>query len=154
MNGSRYHAEIKVGLAGRECRINIFADTLNEIFNDLGVIVDQLPDTTYASEASRELANAANLARARVAASSRVPPDPRIIPTAPAGAPVTAPVARPIASAAPRDDGELPVCQECGQWDAMEQIEFNDKKTGELRRAWKCQTCKKWYYPPNNGRGK
>jgi hypothetical protein len=143
MNGSsRYHAEIKVGLAGRECRINIFADTLNEVFKDLGTIVAQLPDSTYASEASRELANASNLARARTAAA----------PAAPAArTPATA--ARPIVTAASPNEGELPTCQECGQWDGMELIEFTDKKTGEVRRAWKCQTCKKWYYPPN-GKGK
>jgi hypothetical protein len=29
----------------------------------------------------------------------------------------------------------------------MELIEFNDKKTGRLRREWKCQQCNKWHWP-------
>ena len=42
MNGDkRYHAEVKVTLEGRECRINSFRDTLQEVFQD---IVDDFHD--------------------------------------------------------------------------------------------------------------
>ena len=37
-----------------------------------------------------------------------------------------------------------PVCQECGTDESMELIEWQDKSTGEARRAWKCQGCGKW----------
>ena len=58
-NGSRYHAEIKVSIMGRETRINIFADTLNEAFHDLATIARQFPDQwTPPGAASRELARA------------------------------------------------------------------------------------------------
>lgn len=37
-----------------------------------------------------------------------------------------------------------PVCQECGSNEAMELISWKDKTTGELKKAWKCQSCEKW----------
>jgi hypothetical protein len=37
-----------------------------------------------------------------------------------------------------------PVCQECGTDESMELISWKDKVTGELKKAWKCQSCEKW----------
>lgn len=37
-----------------------------------------------------------------------------------------------------------PVCQECGMDESMELIAWKDKVTGELKKAWKCQSCEKW----------
>lgn len=37
-----------------------------------------------------------------------------------------------------------PVCQECGSDESMELISWKDKTTGELKKAWKCQSCEKW----------
>jgi hypothetical protein len=37
-----------------------------------------------------------------------------------------------------------PVCQECGTNEFMELISWKDKATGELKKAWKCQSCEKW----------
>lgn len=99
MNGDkRYHAEVKVVLEGRECRINAFRDTLQEIFQDIGTICTHFPQDWM------------NPAKAE-------------------------------------ETGESPVCEKCDSSEFMELIEFPDKKTGELRRAWKCQQCLKWYWP-------
>jgi hypothetical protein len=135
-NGStRYHAEVKVMLQGRDVRINVFADTLAEVFRDLGLIVSQCPSSPW----------------------TPLPPtpEPTIIPSAEPAAPPK-PKAKPTPTADPTtgEITELPVCSQCGQWDAMELIDFVDKQTGEARSAWKCQTCKKWYYPPNARKGR
>jgi hypothetical protein len=53
---TRYHAEIKITVEGKEARINIFADTLNEIYSDLAKISVQF-DRLH-SQAVRELDNA------------------------------------------------------------------------------------------------
>jgi len=57
----------------------------------------------------------------------------------------------PPASRPPPDSagetGEIPTCVHCGEWDGMELITFPDKKTGQTRRAFKCQSCDKWHYP-------
>ncbi len=37
-----------------------------------------------------------------------------------------------------------PVCQECGADESMQLISWKDKATGELKKAWKCQSCDKW----------
>ena len=124
MNGDkRYHAEVKVTLEGRECRINSFRDTLQEVFQDIGTICAQFPQD-WMNPAKREILNAE-----RKAAALRQP----------AGK----------AAAAPQVDetGEVPVCDDCGTDEFMELIEFVDKKTGRPRREWKCQQCNKWHWP-------
>lgn len=42
MPQTRYHAEVKGALDGKEVRINVFADTLQEVFRDMGIIVAEL----------------------------------------------------------------------------------------------------------------
>ena len=53
---TRYHAEIKLTVEGKEARINVFADTLNEIFSDLAKITIQFDELH--SAAKREILNA------------------------------------------------------------------------------------------------
>ncbi|MFO7773532.1 MAG: hypothetical protein R6V59_06320 [Dehalococcoidia bacterium] len=123
MNGDkRYHAEVKVTLEGREARINVFADTLNEVFKDIGTICTQFPQD-WMNPAKREIINAE-----RKAASLR---QPQSKPPAP-----------------PADTtGEIPVCDVCGTDEFMQIIQFTDKKTGRPRREWKCQQCNQWHWP-------
>lgn len=124
-NGSRYHAEVKVELEGRECRINAFRDTLDEVFQDIGTICSQFPQD-WMNPAKREIVNAerkaAGIRQQQADAKSK-------------------PASREAALKAP------PVCRECGTAESMELIEFPDKKTGQFRKAWKCQACNAWYWP-------
>jgi len=126
-NGSRYHAEVKVELEGRECRINSFRDTLQEIFQDIRTICSQYPQD-WMNSAKREIVNAE-----RKAAQMRQQ----------AGA---------KAQAETEETGEIPVCEYCGSQEFMELIRFTDKKTGKPRQAWKCQACEKWHF--ENGKKK
>jgi len=128
MNGDkRYHAEVKVTLEGRECRINAFRDTLQEIFQDIGTICTQFPQD-WMSPAKREIINAKRkAAQLRQPAGAKVPPD-------------------------AEQTGEIPVCEHCGSQQFMELIEFTDKNTGKPRREWKCQQCQKWHWPDKNGK--
>jgi hypothetical protein len=129
MNGDkRYHAEVKIELEGRECRINAFRDTLQEIFQDIGVICTQFPQD-WMNPAKREIVNAE-----RKAAQLGI---------------------KKGAAAAPakaQETGEIPVCEQCGSQEFMELIKFTDKKTGKPRQAWKCQACIKWHF--ENGKKK
>ena len=59
MNGTpltRYHAEIKITVQGKEARINIFADTLNEVYSELAKVCVQFDELH--SAARREIVNA------------------------------------------------------------------------------------------------
>ena len=117
MNGeqkTRYHAEVKIIIEGREARINVFADTLNEIFLDIGTICSQFPQD-WMNPAKWEILNAE--LKAKQLANEQHP--------------------------------RTPVCKYCNSDKDMELVEFTDKKTGELRKAWKCQACKKWHWPEN-----
>jgi hypothetical protein len=125
MNGeqkTRYHAEVKIIIEGREARINVFADTLNEIFLDIGNICSQYPQD-WKSPAKREIINAELIAKQLNQKAEAKPP---------AGA---------------AESGEIPVCENCGSSEFMELIKFADKKTGKPRQAWKCQQCQKWHFP-------
>ncbi len=122
-NGSRYHAEIKVHVGPNEARINIFADTLVEIFADLGTVQEQLgrPDPVT-NPAQREIVNADRKAAA-------LPSQPHAL-NGRSGPP------------------PAPTCLHCGSSEHMELIEFTSKKDGKLKRAWKCQECEEWHFPP------
>ena len=130
MNGepkTRYHAEVKLTLQGREVRVNIFADTLVEIYRDLANVCQQIPDG-LASQAKREIVNA-ELKAAQLGIPTGAKPQPRA-----------------------EETGEIPTCQHCNGQEFMELIEFTDKKTGKPRKAWKCQICEKWHF--ENGKKK
>ena len=118
---TRYHAEIKVNLYGREARINIFADTLNEIYLDLANVCEQIPDE-FRNGGHREIANA-ELKAKQLQKDGQLPDR----------------VAKKLAPKAPA----APVCVNCGSQNT-ELINWNDKVTGEAKQAWKCQDCKQW----------
>jgi hypothetical protein len=127
-NGStRYHAEIKLTWDAREVRINIFADTLLEIYSDLADISEQIPGP-LASAGHREIANAE--LKAQQLQKDGLLPDHVARKVAPKAAP----------KAAPRT---APVCPGCGSTNT-ELIKWTDKETFEARQAWKCQDCKQW----------
>ena len=116
MNGDkRYHAEVKIELEGRECTINAFRDTLQEIFQDIGTICTQCPQD-WMNPAKRETVNAERKA-------------------------AQLPLARRQTPNKPQETGEIPVCEQCGSSEFMELIKFTDKITGKPRQAWKCQQC-------------
>ncbi len=118
---TRYHAEIKLTYDAREVRINIFADTLNEIYLDLANISEQLPGPIQ-NGGHREIANAE--LKAKQLQKDGLLPDK---------------VAKKLAPKAPA----APVCVNCGSQNT-ELINWNDKVTGEAKQAWKCQDCKQW----------
>jgi hypothetical protein len=116
---TRYHAEVRVTIDGREAKINVFADTLNEIFLDMATICEQLPGP-LANGARREILNAELKA-------DQLRKDGKL---------------HDKASKTPARRTQ-PVCVNCGSTNT-ELINWNDKVTGEPKQAWKCQDCKQW----------
>ena len=122
MNGTpltRYHAEIKLTYDAREVRINIFADTLNEIYHDLGAISQQVPGPLK-NGGHREIANA-ELKAEQLRQNGQLP----------------GPLEKKLGPKTP------PACPNCGSTN-VELIKWTDKETGEPKQAWKCQDCKQW----------
>ena len=121
MNGepkTRYHAEVQVTLEGRPARINVFADTLAEIFKDIGTICSQFPQD-WMNPAKREIINAERKAD-QLRQNGQLPGH----------------VEKKLGS-------NTPVCVNCGSTN-IELIKWADKETGEPKQAWKCQDCKQW----------
>jgi len=114
---TRYHAEIKLTVEGKEARINVFADTLNEIFSDLAKITVQYDELH--SAAKREVLNA-GLKAEQLRQNGQLP-----------------------ASVEKKLGARAPVCPNCGSTNT-ELIKWADKETGESKQAWKCQDCKQW----------
>jgi len=116
---TRYHAEVKVAVDGREARINVFADTLVEIYRDLSAICQQIPGP-LANGARREMLNA-ELKAEQLRQNGQLP----------------GPVEKKLGSKMP------PACPNCGSTNT-ELIKWTDKETGQPKQAWKCQDCKQW----------
>lgn len=132
---TRYHAEVKINIEGHEARVNCFADSLVEIFRDIGTVVAQFPPD-WKNPAKREIANAelkANQLKQKLEKDSFLKTDSAAL------------MAGPTVF-------EIPFCENCGTDAFMELIPFTDKKTGRPRQEWKCQQCQKWHW--NNGRGR
>ena len=121
MNGespkTRYHAEIKLTIEGKEARVNVFADTINEIFSDLAKITIQYDELH--SAAKREILNA-ELKAGQLRQNGQLP-----------------------ASVEKKLGTKAPVCPNCGSTNT-ELIKWTDRETGEAKQAWKCQDCKQW----------
>lgn len=116
---TRYHAEIKVTVDGREARINVFADTLAEVYSDLATICQQIPGP-LANGGRREILNA-ELKAEQLRQNGQLPDR----------------VEKKLAPKTP------PACPNCGSTN-VELIKWTDKDTGEPKQAWKCQDCKQW----------
>ena len=116
---TRYHAEIKLTYDAREVRINIFADTLVEIYKDLAQISEQVPGP-FANAGHREILNA-ELKAKQIQQKGELPKH------------VEKKLAPP----------PTPICVNCGSANT-ELIKWTDKITGERKQAWKCQDCKQW----------
>jgi hypothetical protein len=123
MNGDkRYHAEVKITPEGRSATITVSADSLSEVLQDIGIICSEYAPG-WKNPAKSDITN------------------PEQKPAQPAKHPA------PKAPAKVQGTGAAPVCDTCGSSEAMELIEFADKKTGKPRKAWKCQQCDKWHWP-------
>ena len=115
---THYHGKVRLQRNGHELEINVFKDTLNEVFLDVQQVIAQFSgDPHYMSQAQLEIKRAQMLASA---------------PKKPANA-------KPTAGAV-----NTPVCADCGTDEAVELITFTDRDTGEQKRRFKCQACGKW----------
>ncbi len=121
----RFHGKVLVRRHDTEIHVNVFDDDRNVVYQEIQFAIAQFSgDIGPAMDATRELHKAA---QARQAA----PPTPHPKST-------TAVTTRATKAA------NAPVCDGCDQADMVELISWADKNTGERKKAYKCQRCKKW----------
>ena len=115
---SRFHGKVKVQKGDIEIQVNIFEDAREKLYQELNHAFTTLGKWIESA------------------------PKP--------GAPVATAAAKTTATR-PGNGGSTaskpanaPVCKKCGSADSVELIEWADGDSGEIKKAWKCQACKKW----------
>ena len=129
---SRYHAEVKTKWGIEEIRVNVFQNSMPDLFADVATVLD------YFQGGAKPLKTLAQLKH------ENGNPTPK---------PTSNPTPNPTPKPTSKPDLKVPICSNCGTAEFMELIKFNDKKTGQPRQAWKCQGCDQWYWPNKNGNG-
>lgn len=118
---TRYHGKVRVEIGLTTVEINVFDDNREKLYQEIQQAIAQFSsDIKPAAAAQSEPLRAAS---ARAAAT----PSPAPKPTT-----TTTKAVNP------------PVCGECDLSDMVELVSWVDKTTGERKKAWKCQRCKKW----------
>ena len=115
---SRFHGKVKVQKGDIEIQVNIFEDTREKVYQELN--------------------------HAFVTLSKWVEPSPK--PGAPGATATAKPAAARAGNGGPTASKQVnaPACKKCGLNDMVELIEWTDGDTGEIKKALKCQRCKKW----------
>ena len=118
---SRFHGKVRVQRGDTTIEVNIFDDTRNVVYLEVAQAIAQFSGDIKPVTAAQSKPPTAEPARA-----------------------AAAPSPAPKSTAAGTKAANAPVCEECDLSDAVELVSWVDKKTGERKRAWKCQRCKKW----------
>jgi hypothetical protein len=120
---SRFHGKVRVQRGDTTIEVNIFDDTRNVVYLEVAQAIAQFSGDIKPVTAAQSKPPTPEQARAEAA---------------PSPAPKSTTTGTKAANA--------PVCDECDLADAVELVTWADKKTGERKKAWKCQRCKKWLY--------
>ena len=119
---SRFHGKVRVQRGETLIEVNVFGDNREVVYLEIAQAIaqfsgDQPPTAAQSKPPTAEPARAA-----------------------------AAPSPAPKPTATGTKAANAPVCDECDLGDAVELVSWVDKKTGERKKAWKCQRCKKWLY--------
>lgn len=117
---SRFHGKVRVQKGDTTIEVNVFDDNRNVVYLEVAQAIAQFSGDIKPVTAAQSKPLTPEQARAAAA------PSPAPKPTAATKA------------------ANAPVCEECDLADAVELVSWADKKTGERKKAWKCQRCKKW----------
>ena len=120
---SRFHGRVRVQRGDTSIEINVFDENRQVVYLEVAQAIAQFSGDAKPAPAAQSKPPTAEPARAEAAPS---------------------PV--PKSTAAATKAANAPVCEECDLADAVELVSWADKKTGERKKAWKCQRCKKWLY--------
>jgi len=119
---SRFHGKVRVQRGETLIEVNVFDDNREVVYLEVAQAIAQFSGDTKPVTAAQS--KPPTLEPARVAAA------PSPVPKSTTGTKAA----------------NAPVCEECDLADAVELVSWVDKKTGERKKAWKCQRCKKWLY--------
>jgi hypothetical protein len=120
---SRFHGKVRVQRGDTTIEVNVFDDNRQVVYLEVAQAIAQFSGDIKPVAAAQSKPPTAEPARA-------------------AAAPSPAPKSTTTGTKA----ANAPVCGDCDLADMVELVSWADKKTGERKKAWKCQRCKKWLY--------
>jgi hypothetical protein len=120
---SRFHGKVRVQRGETTIEVNVFDDNRNVVYLEVAQAIAQFSGDIKPVTAAQSKPPVAEPARAAAAPS---------------------PAPKPAATGTKA--ANTPICDECDLADMVELVSWTDKKTGERKKAWKCQRCKKWLY--------
>ena len=148
MEEAKYSANVRANLKGYDVQITARSDGEDDLIELVVAMVENLDRIGAMPERRWENGKANGNGHQEPAAVTQAKPEPKAIPPQPIlpqkDAPVPKAEAKPVPKPAP-----APMCAVCEPGKGnVELIKWADKTTGEMKQAWKCQTCNTWHREP------
>jgi len=150
MEEAKYSANVRANLRGYDVQITARSDGEDDLIELVVAMVENLDRIGAMPERRWENGKANGNGHQEPAAVTQAKPEPK-----PAPAPAAKPQEKPAPKAevkqapAPKPAAKVPICAVCEAGKGkIELIKWSDKETGEMKQAWKCQTCNTWHREP------
>ena len=158
MEEAKYSANVRANLRGYDVQITARSDGEDDLIELVVAMVENLDRIGAMPERRWENGKTNGNGHQEPAAAPKAAPAaaPTVKPEAkPQAAPAPMPVpkaeAKPVPkpAPAPKPAAKAPICAVCEAGKGkIELIQWADKTTGEMKQAWKCQTCNTWHREP------
>ena len=152
MEEAKYSANVRANLRGYDVQITARSDGEDDLIELVVAMVENLDRIGAMPERRWENGKTNGNGHQEPAAVTQAKPEPK---PAPAPAPAAKPQEKPAPKAevkqapAPKAAAKVPICAVCEAGKGkIELIKWSDKETGEMKQAWKCQTCNTWHREP------
>ena len=147
MEEAKYSANVRANLRGYDVQITARSDGEDDLIELVVAMVENLDRIGAMPERRWENGKANGNGHQEPAAVTQAKPEPKPAPAPRPPSPVSGPA--PSAAPAPKPAAKVPICAVCEAGKGkIELIKWSDKETGEMKQAWKCQTCNTWHREP------
>jgi len=152
MEEAKYSANVRANLRGYDVQITARSDGEDDLIELVVAMVENLDRIGAMPERRWENGKANGNGHQEPAAAPKAEAKPQAAPAAvpvPKPAPAVKAEVKPQEKPAPKPAAKVPICAVCEAGKGkIELIKWSDKETGEMKQAWKCQTCNTWHREP------
>ena len=142
MEEAKYSANVRANLRGYDVQITARSDGEDDLIELVVAMVENLDRIGAMPERRWENGKANGTGPQEPAAVTQAKPEAK-------PAPAPAPKVEVKQAPAPKPAAKVPICAVCEAGKGkIELIKWSDKETGEMKQAWKCQTCNTWHREP------
>ena len=155
MEEAKYSANVRANLRGYDVQITARSDGEDDLIELVVAMVENLDRIGAMPERRWENGKTNGNGHQEPAAVTQAKPEAKPAPApAPKAEVKPQPIppqrdAKPQEKPAPKPAAKVPICAVCEAGKGkIELIKWSDKETGEMKQAWKCQTCNTWHREP------